>query len=99
MRAFIDIYDFYRQNKSTANKWFIANSKLDVSERALNIASAVEPNLVATSKEGIRIGFIESDYNIMQEAANFLYDNKLVSSRVVMKDHVDLSYLNNIQTE
>jgi ABC-type nitrate/sulfonate/bicarbonate transport system substrate-binding protein len=99
LKAFIDTYDFYRQNQSTANKWFITDSKLAASENALNIAAAVEPNLTVNSKTDIRISFTDLDYNIMQDAANFIYDNNLVSSRVVMKDHVDLSYLSNIQTK
>lgn len=91
LSAFYRAYDFYRQNTEQANQWFTDEAKLDITPKALGIAAGVEPNLDAGSE--IRIGFNNDDYRIMQEAADFIYDQKLVTKPVVMKTHVDESYL------
>lgn len=93
LRAFFNAYDYYRNNVEQANMWFTEEAKLDITPKALEIAASIEPNLEAESKEDIRIGFIEDDYKIMQEAAGFLYEQDLVKTRVNMKDYIDLSYL------
>jgi ABC-type nitrate/sulfonate/bicarbonate transport system substrate-binding protein len=86
-------YEFYRINASVADNWFIEESKLNVSINALKTSAAVEPNLQVNSKEDICLGFIASDYLIMQQAADFLYENKMITSKVNMTEHVDNSYL------
>ena len=93
LKAFNEAYDYYRLNVDQANQWFTEESNLDITLTALEIAADVEPNLKVSSKEEIRISFIEDDYKIMQEAADFLYDNGLMTNQIVMKDHINLSYL------
>lgn len=93
LKAFYNAYDFYRTHINQANSWFIADSKLNVSEKALQIASSVEPNLNVKSKKDIRLGFNDGDYKILQDAANFIYDQSLIKIKVNMKDHVNLMYL------
>ncbi len=88
-----EAYIFYRLNASAADNWFIEESKLNVSINALKTSAAVEPNLQISSNDDIRLGFIASDYLIMQQAADFLYENKMMASKVNMTEHVDLSYL------
>lgn len=88
-----DAYDFYRQDRTSADNWFIEESKLNVSLGALKISDSVEPNLLANSKEEIRLSFTQEDYLIMQEASDFLYDNKMITSRINMSEHTDTSYL------
>lgn len=93
LKAFYDTYDFYRMNVNQANTWFIADSKLNVNQTALNTAASVEPNLKVKSKKDIRIGFNDDDLTALQDAANFIYDQSLVKTKVNMKDYIDLSYL------
>ena len=93
LKAFNEAYDYYRLNVDQANQWFTEESNLDITLTALEIAADVEPNLKVSSKEEIRISFIEDDYKIMQEAADFLYDNGLMTNQIVMKNHINLSYL------
>lgn len=93
LKAFYDAYDFYRLNISQANAWFIQDSKLSASQAALGIAASVEPNLSVKSKKEIRIGFNDNDYKLLQEAADFIYNQSLVKVKVNMKDHINLSYL------
>ena len=96
LKAFNDAYDYYRNNISQADSWFIAESGLDITPRALEIAADVEPNLKVTSKNGIRIGFNDEDYKMIQEAADFIFDQGLVKKRVIMREHVDTSFLEEI---
>lgn len=93
LKAFYDAYDFYRLNVNQANVWFIEDSKLNVSQTALGIAASVEPNLNVKSKKDIRLGFNNDDLKVLQDAANFIYDRSLVKTRVNMKDHINLLYL------
>ena len=93
LKAFYDAYDYYRLNTSAADQWFTEESGLDITPRALAISASMEPNLSVKTKQDIRIGFIDEDYSIMQEAADFLYKQKLISEPVEMKEYVDLSYL------
>lgn len=93
LRAFSEAYDFYRTNTAQSNEWFVEESKLSISPNALTIASSVEPNLKAQDKTGIRIGFNEEDYKMLQDAADFIFNQGLVKTQVVMKDHVEMKYL------
>lgn len=93
LKSFFQAYDYYRNNVSTANNWFIAESKLSITPKALEIASSIEPNLSVKSSDEIRLGFVDEDYKIMQEAADFIFDQELVKSKVNMKENIDLSYL------
>ena len=96
LKSFNEAYDYYRNNISQADTWFVAESGLDITPRALEIAADVEPNLKVTSKNEIRIGFNDEDYKIMQEAADFIFDQGLVKKRVIMREHVDTSFLEEI---
>jgi len=96
LKSFNEAYDYYRNNISQADTWFVAEPGLDITPRALEIAADVEPNLKVTSKNEIRIGFNDEDYKIMQEAADFIFDQGLVKKRVIMREHVDTSFLEEI---
>lgn len=93
LRAFNDAYDYYRLNVDQANQWFVEASKLTISPNALAKAASVEPNLRAQDKTGIRIGFNEEDYKMLQDAADFIFDQGLVKTQVTMKDHIEMKYL------
>lgn len=93
LRAFDNAYDFYRTNTDQANKWFVEGSNLTISTNALTKAASVEPNLKAQDKTGIRIGFNEEDYKMLQDAADFIFDQGLIKTKVIMKDHIDMKYL------
>ena len=96
LKSFYDAYDFYRLNVSTANQWFVEEAKLSVSPKVLEIASDIEPNLKAASKKDIRLGFVDEDYEIMQDAADFIFNQDLIKTKIKMKDFIDLSYVEQI---
>jgi len=93
LKAFYDTYDYYRNNIVQADDWFKDDAKLDITSKALEISASIEPNLKAESKSDIRIDLTNEDLIIMQEAADFIFDQGLVKNRVEMKNFVDLSYL------
>lgn len=93
LNAFVDAYDYYRLNTEQANEWFTEEANLDITSNALAIAASVEPNLKATSKDEIRITFIEDDYKVMQEAADFLFDRGILKTEINMREHVNLEYI------
>lgn len=92
-----DSYDYYRNNVDQADDWFVQDAKMDISHTALATSAAVEPNLTVKNKTDIRLSFNDDDYRIMQEAADFIFNQKLVTKQVNMKDFVDLSYLDKIK--
>ena len=91
--AFNLAYDFYRLNTEQANTWFSEEANLDITPKALTIAASVEPNLKVKNINDIRLDFNEDDYAIMQEASDFLFEHDYIDKKVIMKDHVNLSYL------
>lgn len=93
LKAFHAAYDYYRNNRLTADEWFTAESKLTITPKALEIAASIEPNLSVDSANKIRLGFTDEDYDTLQEAADFIFDQSLVKTKVIMKDYIDLSYL------
>lgn len=92
-----EAYNYYSNNTEQANNWFIDEAKLNISQEALAISASVEPNTTAKSISDVRLSFNDSDYQIMQEAADFIYDQKLVTKKVTMKDYIDLSYLEKVK--
>jgi len=97
LTAFNGAYKYYKNNVTQSDSWFIEESKLKLTSKPLAIASSMEPNLKAKSDSEIRIGFIEDDYKIMQDAADFLLKQGLIKKEIVMKDFVDLSFLKKAQ--
>lgn len=95
MQAFYGAYDFYRKNIEQANQWFIEEAKLDITPGTLEIAASLEPNLNDIENK-IRINFNDDDYKIMQEAADFIYEQDLVNKHVIMKNYVDSSYVDQV---
>lgn len=91
MKAFKESYGYYRTNTAQANKWFVEAAKLNVPDSALTKAAAIEPNL--QSNNPIRLDFNDGDYSRMQATADFLYNQQLIKQKIVIKDHIDLSYI------
>ena len=97
LNAFIDSYDYYKNNIEQADNWFKEEANLDITPKALFIASDIEPNLKVSNKKDIRMGFIDEDFQIMQEAADFIYAQDLVKTKINMKDYVDMTYLDQLK--
>ena len=91
LKSFYSAYDYYRNNVEQANAWFSEEAGLDISQGALKKAASVEPNLNGGE---IRLGFIEEDYKIMEEAVDFLFEQNIIKQKINIRDYIDLQYLN-----
>jgi ABC-type nitrate/sulfonate/bicarbonate transport system substrate-binding protein len=92
-----DVYDFYRNNKEKTDDWYLKEAKLNIVQRALDIATSIEPNINATSREEIYLNFTDEDYKIMQEAADFVYSQGEIKKQIQIKKFIDISYLSEIE--
>lgn len=92
MDSFVDAYDFYRTNVIQSNKWFVEDSKLNISDNVFETCSALEPNLFVKNKKDIRINFTENDLASLQNAANFLFAQWLIKKEVIMKDFIKIDF-------
>lgn len=92
LKSFVDAYDFYRVNVIQANKWFVEDSKLAISDKAFEICSDLEPNLFVKNKRDIRVDFTEEDLASLQNAANFIYEQWLIKKEVIMKDFIKTGF-------
>lgn len=93
LKAFKGAYQYYRDNTEQANNWFTEEAGLDITPEALAIAASVEPNL---GDGEIRLDFSEDDYRVIDEAVNFLVEQKIISDYINPLDVIDLDYLNSI---
>lgn len=82
-------FEFYVKNKTQANEWFVAESKLtDLTTEAFEIASVYEPNL--NEKNKISTSFSDDDFVLIQKAADFVAKNTL--KKINIKDFVTNEY-------
>ncbi|MCB0419804.1 MAG: ABC transporter substrate-binding protein [Bdellovibrionales bacterium] len=92
-QSLYDAYDFYRTNKTQANKWFIQEAKLrDANNETCNIAASIEPNLSAIKRSDIRITLDPEDFQVLQEAADFVAP--IVKKTIRMTDFVTNRFSN-----
>ena len=99
LKAFIEAWDYYSKNQGQCNNWFINDSHLEFDSKVLQIAAKVEPNINAQNILDIRPTFTLKDLEVMQEASDFIYKQKLVGKRVVMKKHVNTTVVKSIMEE
>ena len=92
MASLLDAYDYYRNNIPVANKRFVEDSKLNISDNAFAICAAMEPNLFVQSKKNIRVDFNEQDILSLQNAADFIYGQWLIKKEVIMKDFIKTDF-------
>lgn len=94
LRAYVKSWAYYAQHQDEANEWFKAESGLSFEGSGpLDLAASVEPNVTASGVEDLRTTLSDADLEVLQEAADFIFDRELVPVRVPMADHVDQSLL------
>ncbi len=99
LEAFMDANWYFAQHPDSTGQWFLAESRLEFDPKVLDICAAVEPNYKAQSREQISLNLSETDLAVMQEGADFIFDQGMVKQQVEMRRHVDLSYLEKAQKE
>jgi ABC-type nitrate/sulfonate/bicarbonate transport system substrate-binding protein len=90
LRSYATAWLYFARNRSQVNSWYKKEAKFTFQgEEPLEISARVEPNVKATSFRDLRITFTDNDLTVMQEAADFLLENKLIKSAVRIRDYVD----------
>jgi len=89
-----DAYQYYKDNTSQADVWFTQESKLNITSQALQIASSVEPNLQSNNQISLYLN--STDIKVLQDAADFIFNQHLVKTHVDMSTFVNMSYLDSM---
>ena len=92
LRAFMKATLFYAQNQPTANRWFQEESRLSFDSRILDLCASVEPNVMADQIEDLQLILNDQDLDTLQNAADFLFEQKMVTRHVSMREHIDMTF-------
>lgn len=92
LKAFIEAVYYYAYQESRANEWFRRASQLTFDDEVLALSASVEPNLRAKKITDVSITLTPELISGMQEAADFIYANDLISKPIKMSDDIDQSY-------
>lgn len=84
LKSLTSSWEYYKTNKNQVNSWFNEESGLMASTWALEITEKFEPNFTSE----IRNAFNSSDIEIMQDAVNFLYNQKLITNNIKITDFI-----------
>jgi ABC-type nitrate/sulfonate/bicarbonate transport system substrate-binding protein len=99
LQAFKEAVLYYAKHVKQANDWFRQTSQLTFNDEVLALAASVEPNLQAETISDVSITFTPDLITGMQEAADFLFDNGLISQQVQIANHIDRSYAEKANAE
>lgn len=91
LKSMNSAYQYYKDNTVQADTWFAEESKLSITPHALQIASGLEPNLQVNSN--VRLGLNSDDLKVLQDAADFIYSQGLIKTKVNMAQFVNQTYL------
>jgi hypothetical protein len=75
------------------NRWFSAESRLNVGDDVLDKAASIEPNRWVKSMGDLRLTLIDSDYETINTAMDFLLDRGIVKSKFDYRKFVDFKPL------
>jgi sulfonate transport system substrate-binding protein len=98
LKAFKEAVFYYANHVEQANSWFRQASQLTFSDDVLALAASIEPNLQSKTINDVSITFTPDMIAGMQEAADFIFDNELVSQQVQVVEHIDQSYAEQANT-
>lgn len=78
LRAFHAAWALYAEKPDEMNKAFLNESGLEMSQAALEIAAAVEPNRFANDLDDLRLSFTQEDAAIFKTSVQFLMDRGII---------------------
>lgn len=93
LKSFIEAYYYYAMHQEQANMWFAEEARIQFDPALLNVAAAFEPNIKAQTIGDIDVSLSEHQILMMQEGAQFAYEQKLTDLVPDMKKSTDLSLL------
>jgi sulfonate transport system substrate-binding protein len=89
LKAFVLAYYFYATHAAEADAWFQSESRLSFEPEVLALAASIEPNVRATEPQQIDVSLGNEEIGKLQDAANFIHEQKLVPVLVNMREHID----------
>jgi ABC-type nitrate/sulfonate/bicarbonate transport system substrate-binding protein len=93
LRAFKLSWHYFSQEPQQVNRWFSAESRLNVGDDVLDKAASIEPNRWVKSMGDLRLTLIDSDYETINTAMDFLLDRGIVKSKFDYRKFVDFKPL------
>lgn len=86
-KSLTEAWQYYIKNQQQADKWFITEAKLsNIDSKILKLTTTLEPNFSSP----VRIKFDETDYAILEQAAQFI--EPMVKKKVDMRSRVINTY-------
>jgi ABC-type nitrate/sulfonate/bicarbonate transport system substrate-binding protein len=99
LRAFALSWAYFAQESHLLNKLFAKESKLDVDDKVLDLAAAIEPNRWVTEPSKIRLTFTREDLQLIDEALEFLVSKGIVKQTYDFKKFIVLGPLRDALSE
>jgi ABC-type nitrate/sulfonate/bicarbonate transport system substrate-binding protein len=93
LRAFMLSWHYYASHPEQVNAWYLADSRLDVSNAALDLSASMEPNRLARKLSEIRLEFTEDDRATLRNVARFLHARGTVKQVIDPDKYIDLTAL------
>lgn len=93
LKAFLLSWHYYASHPGQVNAWFVKESRLDVSDAALELSASVEPNRRARNLSDVRLEFTADDRAALHEVARFLHARGTVKRLIDPDQYIDLAAL------
>lgn len=99
LAAFKLAYYYYATHQDQADKWFAeaAQGKFDLD--LLRQVASIEPNMKANNLQEIHIELSKDHLNVLQTAADFAYNQKLIQRPVNISDSVNTTLIDMAEKE
>jgi ABC-type nitrate/sulfonate/bicarbonate transport system substrate-binding protein len=92
-------YYYYASHPDQANSWFAGASQGKIDASILQEVASIEPNLKATSVQQINIALEQSHLTLLQSAAGFALQQKLIQSPVDVNKVINNSLVKQADTK
>jgi len=99
LKAMIQSYDYYNNNKIQANSWYINGTGLTYSAAVLAKASALERNNGAKSMSEISLILNQADIDSIQSKADKGFEFNILKKQLSVKDVIDQSFINSAEQD
>lgn len=98
LKAFKLSWGLFVKEGNKMDEIFLEESKLNAPLEALAIAASIEPNKNVKSVDEINLNLSEEDYNVIDQAVNYLYERKVLKQKIDPRSetYTDLSIVTNL---
>src|SRR3989338_351022 len=93
LKSYIEAYYYYATHQEEANEWYMAEARIEFDESVLGISASFEKNLEVKTISEIDVLITERHINQMQEIADLVYAQGLISSLPNIRKSTDNSLL------